>query len=1034
MALLIATTFTMGAWAQTDVTSQYLTNAGFESIDGWTVTVDHIGETYGGTYYKLDTGTDPNTIEVYHTWAGTSAPLDQTKNFKLSQKVTLPAGEYRLKVNGFYREGNQQNATTEKAWAFAGENKQNLVGIGTCGANSMADAATVFKNGGCLNEFDFTITEAGEIEIGFEGYINTSLSWVILGPVSLWQYSMDDFNAELTAARTKLQGVTGLNAAMVAKVTEMLAETETVTQTKAAILDATAKVNALYDEAMAMQTAIAGANDAIAGCESMLANSTADDKTTFEAAIATAKSDLDAAANTAAINTLLTTLNEAKMAYSLVANPAEGHPFDMTHLITNPGFDNGTNGWSCESDAQNKGIASNKSNGIITGSFYENWKGSNFTGTIYQTIKNIPLGVYKLKAAAFGNGAHVFANEEQTQVTTSDGDWYEVEVKVTNGTLNFGIKNNNNTNWMGIDNASLMFISRLDLSEVVIAYEAALARAQEAAAKTDKMDIAVMKALDDAISAYGSVDETNQLALEEAIVALETATNNTNASITFFATNKLAIDAMFALMESTNVYTAEAYETYSAKAEDFLAQYEAGTLTATVDNPATVHGWRADVDYDVMLLSAFGAPEDDWDNLHINTWSTEGEGDGSEFKVPFYELWTGNGESLAVATKTATVTGLTPDQYYSVEVWARVRAKDGVVAADATGITLSVGDGEAVDLTEGEVVGTSQFSHAVFTAYGYADAEGKLTINFNVLEGNNISWLSFKNLKYTEVPVVEPEYLTVVGAKVGDVAIVEGAATVESISTIDVIFDRPVALAENAGWATVTDEWGENPLKAEVLAENNCAVRFSLQWDLVIAEEGNFPFYVPEGLIIGAEDANYINTEITATITVEAAPVTPTPTPTPLGFTNVTVGEVVVTKDLTVTVVATPDDVIKVNFDGELNFQGTPVIEDAEGNDASDSFMYANGLDVGESKSSYILQGMNAGIYTITLPKASFWEMAEYKAPAEDIVLTVEIVAASTGIQNISVGTDAVIYDLSGRRVEKAVKGIYIVNGKKVIK
>ena len=236
---------------------------------------------------------------------------------------------------------------------------------------------------------------------------------------------------------------------------------------------------------------------------------------------------------------------------------------------------------------------------------------------------------------------------------------------------------------------------------------------------------------------------------------------------------------------------------------------------------------------------------------------------------------------------------------------------------------------------------------------------------------------------------VEVAALTVLGAKVGDVDIVDGTATVSSISTIDVIFDRPVALAENAGWATVTDEWGENSLKAEVLAENNCVVRFSLQWGLVIAEEGDFPFYVPEGLIIGAEDANYINAEITATITVEAAPATP------LTVTNVTVGEDVMEG---FTAVATPEDMIKVNFDGQFYFQGTPAIVDAEGNDATGSFDFMNGIDV-DGSNSYIFMGKKAGIYTITLAKASFMEMMQWKAPAEDIVLTVQIIAGGEFVE-----------------------------------
>ena len=77
---------------------------------------------------------------------------------------------------------------------------------------------------------------------------------------------------------------------------------------------------------------------------------------------------------------------------------------------------------------------------------------------------------------------------------------------------------------------------------------------------------------------------------------------------------------------------------------------------------------------------------------------------------------------------------------------------------------------------------------------------------------------------------------------------------------------------------------------------------------------------------------------------------------------------------------------------------------------------------------------MKDGIYTITLPKASFMAMMQWKAPAEDIVLTVQI--GTNGIENVEADADAVIYDLSGKRVQGNVKslerGIYIVNGKKV--
>ena len=51
--------------------------------------------------------------------------------------------------------------------------------------------------------------------------------------------------------------------------------------------------------------------------------------------------------------------------------------------------------------------------------------------------------------------------------------------------------------------------------------------------------------------------------------------------------------------------------------------------------------------------------------------------------------------------------------------------------------------------------------------------------------------------------------------------------------------------------------------------------------------------------------------------------------------------------------------------------------------------------------------------------------------PAKDIAYTGSI--SSTGINGVNIDEDAVIYDLSGRRVLKAVKGFYIINGKKVL-
>ncbi len=673
-------------------------------------------------------------------------------------------------------------------------------------------------------------------------------------------------------------------------------------------------------------------------------------------------------------------------------------PMDATVYITNPECKRNAGGWTTTSAdgtaaAGNLAMGGGGANANCAESYH-----SNNGFDMSQVLEGLKPGVYRLDGHAFyrddndqiGTLPYFYVNEQKSnflKLTGSENNMNSAYLSFLNGSyavqpIYFNVTEGESVK-IGVHGENTAFWNIW--GEFGLTYygaEASIAEIKAGAVYTDynktigkPMSGELQLAMETAKAAFEADPSDENLAtFTSAVVAAV-------ASVDAYANNKLAIDAMFALMESTNVYTMEAYEAYKATAEDFLAQYEARTLNAVVDNPAAIHGWHASVDYDDMLLSAFGVKDFDT-NLYINTWSGEGETDGSEFKVPFFEYWVGDGESLGATTKTATVTGLTPGMCYTAEAWVRVRAKNGVAAADATGITLSVGEGEATDVTEGEVIGNSQFSHAVFTATGVADAEGNLTININVLDGNNISWLAFKNLKYTEVEVVEPEYLTVVSAMAGDVEIVEGAATVESISSFDITFDRPVALAEDAEWATLTDSWGDNSLKAEVLEDNKCVVRFSLQWEQVFTDAGEFYLYVPEGVVVGADDANFINAAIEAVITIEAAPATP------LIVTNVTVGEDVMEG---FTAVATPEDMIKVNFDGQFYFQGMPSIVDAEGNDASEFFMFANGLDV-DGSNSYIFQGMNAGTYTITMPKASFMNMMQWKAPAEDIVLTVQIV------------------------------------------
>ena len=56
-----------------------------------------------------------------------------------------------------------------------------------------------------------------------------------------------------------------------------------------------------------------------------------------------------------------------------------------------------------------------------------------------------------------------------------------------------------------------------------------------------------------------------------------------------------------------------------------------------------------------------------------------------------------------------------------------------------------------------------------------------------------------------------------------------------------------------------------------------------------------------------------------------------------------------------------------------------------------------------------------------------------YYVPAEETEADVFYFSNVTGLSKVSTANDSVVFDLSGRRVEKAQKGLYILNGKKVL-
>ena len=422
----------------------------------------------------------------------------------------------------------------------------------------------------------------------------------------------------------------------------------------------------------------------------------------------------------------------------------------VTNFVVNGTFDTAGNiaPWKTTGGFQNQTTATNQS-GAFTVPFFENWNGSAKANKMYQEIEDIPNGNYTLKIAAFVNTfdaatQYVFANADHVALTSSEPTAYEVNTIVSNNKIEIGLEQTAAVaNWMGIDNVSLVYTGETNIEELVAAYNEALTAAKAVEGKMNATDKA---ALDAAIAA--EVDKTNAKALAEATTLLQTAASAAKASVTAYAAAADKLAKMKALTEETNVYTAEALEEYYGQ---WAAKYEAATLTTAEANalqdPNVVTAWHAAITVDNFLLSAWDTNPDFVDApYYINTWSTEGNNDGSEFKVPFFEYWTGDGDSLGEKTLTATMSNLEAGDY-DVTAWVRVRIKNGA-EAPAAGITLQANDGEAANASDGAQVGTSQFYLKEVAAKGTVASDGVLKIKFIVAADNNISWLSFKNVKF----------------------------------------------------------------------------------------------------------------------------------------------------------------------------------------------------------------------------------------------------------------------------------------------
>lgn len=239
---------------------------------------------------------------------------------------------------------------------------------------------------------------------------------------------------------------------------------------------------------------------------------------------------------------------------------------------------------------------------------------------------------------------------------------------------------------------------------------------------------------------------------------LRTAIDNTATSIASYATMKTNyLDKIAAVLATTNFIdqTSSEYTIYKGYKDAYEKYTEAGTAdveNATANSLSVTEGDGTEYTstYSKLLLPNWKIGETpaltNSSKFYVNTWSDENEGggDAKDFANPFFEK---ADYPVEACTLTGTMTGLTANGYYAVTANVRVAGNDKVKGS----ITMQVGSGLAVDVTEGSKIGTTDRYIAKYTAYGQADSGGKLTVTITVANGCGINWLSFRDVNYAAV-------------------------------------------------------------------------------------------------------------------------------------------------------------------------------------------------------------------------------------------------------------------------------------------
>jgi hypothetical protein len=947
--------------------------------------------------------------------------------FTVSQTITVPNGYYKVRAQAAITEYDATGTDLPVVYVEGATIASTPFPICTNGNSGMGQFSANFRDGQFYTEWtDLVSVTTKSLTVGVKG--TRTNSWCVWDNIQLMYYGPLDLSDFVAAYETAL--ATAKEKATLHMSNTALAELNAAIDTyDTGKVDETDQ-SALETATDALNTAISNANASIAKYAELLAaitNANTTYPTAFEAgetllnnAVTTAQGVYDAAEVDDCADAITALTNGIHAAYESDYNTfATNYEYDYSTLLssdltqwttTNYAVMSGTEHW----------------NGGTGQRYYEQssaeW-GQNAWSKNASETATLPAGKYVMSITARAS-----ADVTQTMsVKIGNNDALVVSLPhkgsvgrgvTTAGVGSFADGNTyaNNNNGRGWEYRFIAF-ELAEESSVTISFNSS----------TDKQYNWCSIA---APLLKGNV-HPNQVKLNQVHTlkaTLEGYENSISAeTYATFADNIAAAGA--ATLESTNlddIIAALHADIEIAKAEK--AEFDRGAAMNALNTG----------DNSVVLTDE--ATRDNWTPApELNTWSTEA--DNTDMVTPFLQNWQAR-ENGGLADNTETYVPIRGLQkgYYEVSALVRIYAENGAEPS-ATYATFTV-NGTSVNLLDGTNFEYNNMKGVYKNVRIVVSTDDALNISL-AYSGANFNWIAWKNLKVT--------YLTENAAPVYAIA---GSGSIFSGSWDQATQTDILEGSEGVYTKTYADQdLNAQTIQYKMIKKDLVKATHATTWydnntgnnlTIGIPVKGRYDItftFTEEGSVVAG-----VATKTAEAVTIGEKGWATTVTNSPLNF-----AEQSKVKAYTATVAddfVTLTEVNDVQAETGLVLKGTegtyylPVIESSETEKGSLMFSSTETYNTWGEHTFYglIVNDNNEAQFRmidrsqgeVTIPAGKAFLMLDNPSAARE--LRVVFAGEATGISSITAekNTES-IYNMKGQRVSAPAKGLYIVNGKKVV-